>query len=648
MPQRSSFTRSSPRAEAEGSVGAIVLLATGFAILAFLVHELYSLDVWWQVAIGRDIIRTSAIPFVDRFAVAALGQPYHDSHWLFQVVLAAADRLFGIVGAQFVMVALWGLALLLCHRSIRAWVPGVPGAILLFLAAMASMERFLPRPEVVTFVGISTFYWALQVKSYRTVRGLALLCTMQALWANSHGLFVIGPFMVGCYFVDALVSRVRGRESELAAIGRALGGVALASLLTPYGVSGWRYAALLFLETGPTRPQVMRELGELSSSFGVAARSAPAFWFYAVLLLLAAAAAVRTLGRRELGPRWLIVAGLCAASFLGRRNYVLFGLVAAPLVAEVFADAACAHAKRMRLAGITAAIAIALWAGFPLSGAYYVMMEIPARWGLGATPSFFPHELPAFLDRLGFQGNVLNSNTLGGFYLYHGHPDRLPLTDGRWETYGPNELQDTLRMTRSPGLWRNVVDRYELEGVLLAHTSPEATAQLPELSRSPDWRLVYLDAAASFWLPEDFPALPPAIDPLSMTELPEIGRPDDGIILNAFFAGVGAPAQQVRNLERTLDFGVRKEFLLEQLGVGQLRLGALDDAQESFQALLDLDPRNAVALNELAYLAFSRGDSGRALRLMERLLQIDGDNPQYRENYQRILETLDRGRESGS
>jgi hypothetical protein len=71
--------------------------------VGYLVHEVYSLDVWWHVVIGGDILENLSLPKVDRYAAAALGRAYHDSHWLFQVVLAISHRLLGWIGVQLVM-----------------------------------------------------------------------------------------------------------------------------------------------------------------------------------------------------------------------------------------------------------------------------------------------------------------------------------------------------------------------------------------------------------------------------------------------------------------------------------------------------------------------------------------------------------------
>ena len=64
--------------------GLLAVVAVG----AFLIHETYSLDVWWQVAIGRSVLAAGAVPETGEFAAASAGSPYHDGHWLFQIFLA--------------------------------------------------------------------------------------------------------------------------------------------------------------------------------------------------------------------------------------------------------------------------------------------------------------------------------------------------------------------------------------------------------------------------------------------------------------------------------------------------------------------------------------------------------------------------------
>lgn len=623
----------------------LLMVACIVAIGAFLVNQIRDLDVWWQVVIGKDILASHAVPVTDHFAAAALGRPYHDSHWLFQVGLALADRVAGMGGVQAFMILIWAATFWFCQRAIARWTPPLAGYLLLFLAAMTSIERFLPRPEIVTLLLIALFYWMLQERKYLGLKGLLLFGLLQAIWANSHGLFVIGPFMAGCYWLAAALRRMQGSEPDFAPLSRLLGVLALATLLTPYGWEGWRYAALLFVEAGSGAPNVLKAVGELSPTFGAATRSAPAFWFFAALLAVAILTTIPAALRRQVSlARLLIVAGLLAAALTGRRNMVLFALAAAPFVAEnlhrLFPQGIRNDKIRMSL---TAALALAMlgWTWYPLSGAYYMNMTISTRFGWGVSPIFFPHGLPQFLERSGFKGQVYNSNILGGFYLYHSYPQRLPLTDGRWEVYDAKTLEAILGAPRSPAAWAKMVAAYDIRGLLLQHASPEAQVLLPALRTQDTWRLVYYDHAASFWMRSDTPRLPPAISLSAGTLPPKPSRLDDCIILDLFLSRMGAEELALQNLQRQLEFDWGTEALLARIGQAQLRLQRFDQAEGTYRRLSHDYPRNLEALNELGFLAFRKGDLAAAEALLRRALEVAPGNSDIRNNYLKIKAALD-------
>jgi hypothetical protein len=631
--------RSNPANDANRLARVALLAALAWVIASFLVQELYSLDAWWHIAIGRDILDHWSIPRVDRYTALGLGLPYHDSHWLFQLLLGAFHRAFGLVGAQWVQIGLWGGALTLVYRAARRWTETGTSAALTFLAAMACVERFLPRPEAVTVLMVAAFYLILADRDRSLRARIAILVVLQVIWVNSHGLFVIGPGMVGAYAVEAVWIRWRAKSGEWKPALATLGAVLLATLVTPYGVGAWAYAALILTEA--SAPGTVSTLGEMSSTFGATARSSPVFWFFAALLVLVVGATSHALARQRpisLARSFIVLAMLLAA-LMGRRNIVLFAVVAAPFLAETLAPVLDSFGRRS-VTRIALALAMLAWSWMPLSGRFYLNLELPTRFGFGATPSFFPHGLPNFLEQIDFQGNVLNSNTLGGFLTYHRYPQNLPLTDGRWEIYGSKRIESVITATRTPGVWRNTVRAHDLRGVLLAHTSPEAEALLPDLAQDPSWRLVYVDHAASFWMSSTTPEAPTARDPReALSSLPS--RFDDAVILAAFYDGIGAHALQVEALERALEFNWRSQMLLEQLGPLQLDLEDYAGAEQTYRGLIALDPQNASALNELAFLAYVRSDLDEALSLMRKAFALDADNPQYRQNLDRLRAAFD-------
>jgi Flp pilus assembly protein TadD len=110
--------------------------------------------------------------------------------------------------------------------------------------------------------------------------------------------------------------------------------------------------------------------------------------------------------------------------------------------------------------------------------------------------------------------------------------------------------------------------------------------------------------------------------------------------LDSFLAGVGATEARIANLERSLDFGARRQLVLDQLGPLQVEVGRFKDAENTYQALLDLNRKNPTAYNELAFLAYRRGDLERARALISAAVKLDPANPKYRENLGRVEKAI--------
>jgi hypothetical protein len=617
----------------------ILVVALVLAALSFLVVEVYDLDVFWNLAIGRDILARHEVPSVDRYTVAGEGHPYPDIHWLFQVALATVHALGGWSGVGLLAGLCWAVSFFLVFRAAARRVSPGLAALLLFPALLASVERFLPRPELATILGIAIFLERLDAGAFRRKRDLALLAVVQCLWTNTHGLFVFGPFLVLCRLAEALLPD--GRRGRLGAENRSLlrlvAILLAATLATPHGFGSWRYAWLLVTQVGPRAPRLFGALGELSPTFGRGFLPSPAFWGFVVLLGIVSLLLVLALLRRRPLPLHLLLAGATfgALATSGRRNVVLFALAAPPLAAALAALLRPGRPPLPRRVSIPAAAAILLFTAYPLSGYHYLHLELPARFGLGVTPSFFPHRLPPFLDRIGFRENVFNSNSLGGWYMEVGWPERRPLTEGRWTAYDETEIERILSVPTDPVAFEALVRRYRIGGVLLAHTSPESRALVPRLIRDPAWRLVWLDAAASFWLPESAAGLPPRIDPES-APLPVVLRPDDGLILEAFLADAGTVAPRTENLRRTAELGWRREELLERRAHLLLEAGRMEEAEGAFRELTERFPKNAGAWNERAFFAFRRGDAAGAEECLARSLSIDPGNSEVRANLERV------------
>ena len=623
---------------------ALISVSVIVAITSFLINEIYDLDIWWHLAIGRDILRNWTIPFFDKYTAVGWGQPYHDSHWLFQVLVAVSDKCCGIIGVQLFMIAIWYCTLFFVWKSVNKWTKAYWAPILIFLAAITSIERFLPRPEIITFLMIAIFYYLLQNKKYLKISHYILFGLLQIIWANSHGLFIIGPFMAGCYLLVDLIEKFRGNDNSLKKTGILLAVVLASTLVVPWGISGWSYSLVIFSEAAAKSSVVIQSVGEMSSTFGDASRSGYAFWFYFTLLITSVIAVFSMFRYKKfVSARFLILLGLFLASLTGRRNIVLFGLIAAPFIAEFISSSESIDSRRFDIIKYLLPIPILLWAWFALSGNYYLKSEISSRFGFGATPSFFPHQLEGFLKRIKFNDQVFNSNTIGGFYLYQNYPGLIPLTDGRWEIYEPNIINIVQQASVSPGLMKSIIKKYNIKAYLLSHSSVEAQNLLPILYDDLSWKLVYWDYAVSFWLQRDDPKYIAANEiPVERLHLQPAARVDDYIMLELFLRGVKSKSYRLSNLDKILAYNWKPEYVLEQKALIQAESGNLKGAESSYRAILSYNPNNEMALNELAFLAYNKGKIKEAESLLEQIQRIKPRNIKAAQNLKFIQDKSNR------
>lgn len=616
-----------------------------WVIAAFLVHELYSLDIWWHLVIGRDILQTFQVPDINIYSAGAFNQPYHDSHWLFQVLLAVFHAVAGLNGPILFSGLVWGITLFVVYRETHAYSGTAVAVFITFLVMGASAERFLPRPEIITFLMIALFYALLRRAQYQTTTQLVLLVVLQIVWVNCHGLFVIGPFMVGCYWLFHGIGFARGKENHFKRLSLVLATICLSLVVSPYGTGALEYSYLLFSEVGKEAPDYMQAVNELSPTFGEAAMSASAFWFYTTLMTLLLVAIVSNFKQISF-PRILIIAALSLAAMTGRRNIVLFALVAGPFAGEHLAYLISRLTDKPVIAkSLKGLLLVSLlgWSFYPLSGAYYIDMEIPARARLGVTPDFFPHGLPEFIRQHHIKGQVYNTNRLGGYYLYHLYPDRIPFMDGRWEIYGDSFFLAKKQAFQSFSAWQQWAAKNDIDTVLLHHTSSESKMLAPALYQNAEWSLAYYDFTASYFVKNSALNDVQPIHFSATSTLPEGDiRPDSRFMLNSFYRNMGLKSLLLANLKILLPTGLHKTNVLYEIAKLHLELNELKLAERYYLQLIEQDGTHTKALSDLSYLYYQKQQLSTSLEYSAKAISSAPENLDIRFNHCLVLVALHR------
>jgi len=418
------------------------------------------LNIFWQVPDGIEILR-GHIPDSIPYAIAA--GPLLSQEWAFEAGLAwsAQHGLYGV----FVVVCGVAAAVtpVLVFAAVRAFGFGdVAAGCAAFLVLGSRFVGVAVRPE--TFA-VDAF--ALELLLLGRMRNRVWLLPCVAIWANFHASVVLAPIVALAFAVGQWIAR-RSFAPDVRRSFAVAVGVALATLITPYGFRLWSYAFALALAASPAREHLdaWRALG--FDNPGAVAAVLPG------IILLVWFGVVRS--RRHAGE--LIIAGVCFALTITHARYATF-LVAgwAPVIARTLQQGtalAAAVAARPR-APILAVLPLAILAFVGGVSRLSTPVEPVGPWQ-SAAGIVADHHL---------SGNTYAPYVWAAFLHWRGLPVRL-LIDGHGDPYPKDVWDDHLALEKVHANWREVLERRHIGVVVVPLDSPLAQAMLLD----PTWRQV--------------------------------------------------------------------------------------------------------------------------------------------------------------
>src|SRR5262245_44606834 len=200
---------------------AIVRLPIVIVLLAFGTKALLDTDIWGHMRFGLDLLSTHAIPHVDRYSFTST-QPWVNHEWASDLLFALAYSNGGLPGLVILRMLSLVVALIVLNRGLRhvSW----PFRDILIAAAVMMSIPLLGtvRPQIFSFPLFALTLVALSEEA-------VWLPAVFAVWANLHCGWLIG---LGAVVVRTAMAPTK-RRLVIA------GGCAVATLLTPFGVSLW-------------------------------------------------------------------------------------------------------------------------------------------------------------------------------------------------------------------------------------------------------------------------------------------------------------------------------------------------------------------------------------------------------------------------
>ncbi|HVX13117.1 MAG TPA: hypothetical protein VHC22_18175 [Pirellulales bacterium] len=261
------------------TIGDAVLLCLLVAV-AFLLacYKETDNDIWWHLAGGEWILSHCRVPDLDPFTFASQERTWIDLHWLFEVAAALAFRAAAMPGVVCLAAGLSAatVAVALTMRK-RTWP--LPTVIACWVPALALIGwRLPPRPELCTLLFLAIYLAVLHRWDERP-RLVWFLPVVQVLWVNTHGLFVLGPVVMGLWLAARAIesfwrSRSRNSASSDPDVGQdyawrktllVMGAVVAACLVNPYLVRGALFPFELFPKIAASANVYKQTVGEFAS-----------------------------------------------------------------------------------------------------------------------------------------------------------------------------------------------------------------------------------------------------------------------------------------------------------------------------------------------------------------------------------------------
>lgn len=591
---------------------------------AFAVHRIEDFDTWFHLAAGRLMVATWTWPSANTFSLTAPEYPWVDLHWIFQLVLYASWKLFGLDGPVLLAAGLMATTSLVLYGLARRWVPPMLAAFVMAVALWISSPRFVPRPELLSFLYFAIYLVILEGHP-RNRRAIWLLVPLQILWVNTQGIFAVGVALIGCYWLGATLAFLplpRGWREESAlppAAWRTLTAVlvlaSLGCLVNPWGIEGALFPfQLLPRVTGSSL--FSSRIGEFRPPLR-SGWAPPLVYTWVALLVAAGLSFVLNVGRWHLG-RLLATVAFGVMSTQSLRNMAFFGWMAVPAIAANLGPWVARWRApawlRASLATVSLGVILLLIGGI-VTNQLARFMRTEREFGLGVSRVRFPADAIAFIEKTGISGRSFNCLAMGG-YLTWNRPDDAVFVDGRLEAFPEEVFRRYFQVMDQPVAWPTATAPYLLDYGFLYHGWSNRLPLVHYLAEGHGWKMVYYDELASIFIPSD-----------------EAHRPMRERALSAFAeirkARLREPDPPTPSAwDRLVSFPVAQSWRQRAYGDLLRSIGLPAEAVTAFRRALIYDPDQRDARTNLGFAYWTLNQRDAALAEWKEVLRRHPGDPQ--------------------
>jgi len=458
--------------------------------------------------------------------------PFINHHWgsgiLFYLIYIASG-FSGLSLFYFLCIAAAFYLMIFAVREVKNSVSvwqDLPTLLLtaLFLAPLVG-SRVEVRPEGLSFLFLALFFFLLfrfsrdrsqnKNQNSRRRKFLYFIPLVEMLWVNTHIFFIFGVYIVGIFFFESLILR---RWQKAKTLAKVLSLTALATLVSPYFISGAIYPFLIFRNYGYriVENQSIPFLEHLSFAD-------PNFLWYKLTLALIILSSIFVFwkARRNssqnlestsesasekflLAPTALALT-FATLGFFGIRFIATFALFSLSVLICNFS--ALKKWLSEKLAGIGNDLKIILVGGLfclvVFGGLWQFSSRLPWNRDFGLGLQSGELDSVNFIKENGIHGPIFNNYDIGGMIIFALWPQEKVFVDNRPETYPASFFSDIyIPMQQDSAVWQSELQKENFNVIYFQRLDMTPWAQQFLVARVSDqaWAPVYVDSYTIIFL----------------------------------------------------------------------------------------------------------------------------------------------------
>jgi hypothetical protein len=571
---------------------ASVVLVFAAALSLFAIR---SNDIWWLLAVARRIVETKSFITKDPFTFTAPGAPWAPQAYLSALIFYAVHSVasaWGLIMLRAVLVtAIFAVSFWSLARVGVSWAIASPVVLLVLLNAHS---RFLTRAHLFEYLLLVLLVGFLLTVGRRRGKSFFVFpLVLELLWVNMHPSYILGPVLVALFFGGEWLAGVLSRYAPFVRTYSDEGydwrraGLLVALMLAACVVNPSPHQFLTQPFVSEQRELVSRFTLEWRSPFDPALRHGAFHPYYEILLGLAGLSIVLAIRRLRLAPA-LLVAATAYLSFQAHRFRVEFALVALPMLFVLLQPTAVGQLLGRRRSKTRWSARAVPWVA--LAGSAVLIVTALGRVSVGrAVADRYPDGAFSFVRSENIGQRSFHTIGFGSYLLWDLYGERKSFIDGR--NFSPSVYWDFLASQATDDGARNVAAKYDLDAFVIppAEVSDAGIGRIHRSLAGDDrWTLCYLDEHAWIYVRND------AVD--------EAWLEANG--LRAYhpftFRNRRMRLEELRaavaELERVVSVSPRYTRTRMDLALAYETAGDTERARREVDALLEIDPRNGPAL----------------------------------------------------